>query len=641
MSKYGRSVYGADLYGPDNSSLYSSGLAAKSTGYGKITLSWATPGSTWTRMRLVRNSYGYPAHGDDGVVLFDINSGPNATGEVVPAINVHTDTSGTSSKFYYYTLFVLKVVGLARTWQRTGDALGLSVGDKGYRDFLLQRLPGVLVSGGEVEGQPNPDTLTGRFFSLLGYDLAITREYLDHLAALRDPDLLHGNLVPSLTKMLGFDYEPEIGIRQNRVLARNMGYLNQVKGTNTGVQAMASALTGYGAEVLPLTNLCLDQAMSSFEGASLSPWAVVAPNGVATVESSGAPSPLPDASGSSFLQVVSANIGNTTLGHVTGSQGAPTYGIPVEAGAEYTASAYCSGFGSVAVDIDWFGSDGTLLSSTSSDSSVSASSSDWSARSSVTGTAPTTAVWAAVVLKCYTVGFNKALFVDAVQFEVGTSATDYVPARQVNVHLIAPRTNLMPNGGFDVDTAGWSSTDTLAYDTSTTFDDGEGSCLVTPSGSTSTITSPSFACNTEGDLFTVCEQVQPTVTADVSVSVSWYDAASDLVSTSTGAAKSCVGGAWTRLTDTFTAPAGAVTGILKVTQSASTAWYLDDVLVEQTGTAKPYFDASTNSGDVYYDGTISESPSHLYPNSLVMKARLLDWLPKYLAVGTSYAVTLP
>lgn len=639
MSKYGKTIYGSDFYGPDSSALLRTTMDASPSNYGEVTLTWATPGSTWTRLRLVRNSYGFPTTADDGVVLFDSNSGPAATGTLDPPITSFVDSGLKQGRYYYYSLFAQRGIGFAVTWTRCADASAQAVADHDYENYMLDRIPGIFTNdAGEVEGDPT-STPIRKFASLLGFDLARTRDSIDHLALLREPDLLAGPLVPALMNTVGVSYEPEIGLRNNRVLARNAVFLSRIKGTADSVTGMASALTGYGAEILPAKNLMLGRPMASFEG-SYDPWVIS--SGTATLSCVTSPSPV---SGSYSLQVTPTTT-SVSLVHVNSTQHANAYGIPVVAGATYAVSGYAEAGGATAamyLDITWYSRTGAVISTTSGASAPSTSVSTWSARTNTNGTAPAGAVWAGVTIRLTGLTAATPIYLDCLQFERSAGgSTTYETARLVNLHLIAPRINEINNAGFDNDTTGWAVTNcTLVRDTVTVFNSGLGSGKVTPSGSLDATAQTSFGAlpNTP---FTVSCQVHPTSTGPFHLRLEFYDANGVLQGSTTGATVSCTGGAWKQLSLSTTIPGTANHGVLKVVEQAGTGgvFYLDDVLGEHTNVVKPYFDVHTDPGDVYFDGAQGESRSHLYPNSLTMTNRLTAWLPKYLPFWASYKITL-
>ena len=99
MSRYGIDYYGLSSYGPGSSVTYSATpFIARSSNYGEITLLWTDPVGDYSKIRLVRNRYGYPTNPYDGTMLIDAKNGFNTT--------FYVDTDVLQGSYYYYSLFV-------------------------------------------------------------------------------------------------------------------------------------------------------------------------------------------------------------------------------------------------------------------------------------------------------------------------------------------------------------------------------------------------------------------------------------------------------------------------------------------------------------------------------------------------------
>lgn len=271
MSRYGINYYNLAYYGPDNASQYVAGnFSAAPFGYGKIIIKWDSPAGTWAKIRLVRNSYGYPVNPWDGDTLV------SAFIETDPT--VYEDEIGlVKGAYYYYSLFVLEIT--TYTWVRVGDATGVSVKDFGYTDKLYSGLPDVhkITNAYDASGNYDNNDLY-KFLSLFGFELNRMYTEISLLNNRYDIQKVKGDLIPLFLKQFGYSYEKEIGYQQSRILVRDALQISKEKGSSQGLREFIKAFTGYavpkplGTEANPpvngLTmghNLMLDHNDSSFE----------------------------------------------------------------------------------------------------------------------------------------------------------------------------------------------------------------------------------------------------------------------------------------------------------------------------------------------------------------------------------------
>ena len=277
MARYGVNYYGLAKYGSETTVSYAAtGFSATSTDYGTIKLKWNSPIGKWSKIKLVRNSYGFPVDYLDGEQL-DIKANGNLFAYQETDPTTFVDSGLATNAFYYYSLFVFERVNF--TWKRVGDILGLAVNDYGYTDTLYNYLPEVykISTTNEVVGSSGNDTLYS-FLSLFGFQLSQYHTYTNLLVNRYDTSKLNGKLLPSLLQELAIAYEPEIGYQQSRILARDAGELYKAKGSADGLREFLKAFTGWAipsaTTTTPLSpvegiqighNLMLDYNDSSFE----------------------------------------------------------------------------------------------------------------------------------------------------------------------------------------------------------------------------------------------------------------------------------------------------------------------------------------------------------------------------------------
>lgn len=621
---------------------------AEATDYNTLRVSWQNPSGDWDRLRLVRSAYGFPAHEADGVVLVDRNSGPSAAPPVDGAVGDYLDSS-LPPRAYYYTLFVRSTVSGIK-WVRAGDAVGYSIADGGYLDYLLDRLPGVLTYSEDTSPR---DSVLGKFLSIPAFHLNEYRALLDGLLNVNDPDLVPGPLLPSLMAQVGYGYEPEIGMRQNRVLARNATYLAKTKGTELGLTGLAASVTGFSSRIAPLTNLLLSQDDSSADQ-SVGSWTIT--GGTLTRDDFIAP-PDADPSLDTYAQytteinrpgVFRVNASGTAV--VSLGQISPvSTGVPVKAGVQYTLSAY---FRSQVTPrqpvmaIRWYRAAGTVISTSTSPAQTITTTTGWT-RNSYSATAPAGAVFASMTIT-WTTTSGEVQYYDAAQFQEGP-VTAYRASRQVEVVLAAERVNEVINGGFDAAITGWTSTGgTASHTTTQTFDGGQGALRLSLTAATGTISRSDVVVDPDRSFVLQARVLHQTgVAMSAAVRVQFFNSGNTSLGTFTGPTVSNSGSTatWIRPYIVTRSPVGATkaTVTVTVTSTSGTAVSIDYVLGEHADLLQDYFDTRNNSGEVIFEGAVNASRAHLYRLLSAKSERFLslakDSLP--LGCGVNVSVAAP
>lgn len=286
MSRYGVSTYGLSVYGPDTSVAYvANKFTATSTDYGTILLEWDSPSGKWSKIKLVRNSYGFPIDYLDGTELDIKNNGLNEAYKETDPIS-YIDTGLSTNAFYYYSLFVFERINYK--WTRVSNAIGLSVKDYGFSNTLMEYLPDIYkvstvaqTGGGSsivnVSSVDENEQLRD-FLSMFGFELSKYYTTTNLLFKRYDTTKISGLLLPSLIQQLGLTYEPEIGYQQARILVRDALEIYKTKGSLDGVRGFLKAFTGWAVPTISATapnptidgiavgpNKMLDYNDSSFE----------------------------------------------------------------------------------------------------------------------------------------------------------------------------------------------------------------------------------------------------------------------------------------------------------------------------------------------------------------------------------------
>jgi hypothetical protein len=330
MSRYGIDYYGVGKYGNPAIVEYDvSPFITRPVGYGKIDLTWTKPNGEWTSFRLVRNSYGFPVDPDDGDVLNESlkDNSPSA----------YPDEDLIEGRTYYYSIFVQTDQLL---WIRAGNVYGISVKNFNSYEKMYTYLPGVHRTldrfGKNVSNDPNyVDDQENKdlqdFIKLLAFEYDLEKTLSTNVMYSYDTTFVDGRYIPQMMKQFGVKFEPEIGLKQARILLRNALKIYKTKGSRDGLTTYLKAYTGYDTTVTVGKNLFLDYNNSSFEegiGFWTATAATISKDSVtpAYVEAT-APAPYPNLQNGVLKTVV------TTAGTVTLSCGlsAPiTRGIPVK-----------------------------------------------------------------------------------------------------------------------------------------------------------------------------------------------------------------------------------------------------------------------------------------------------------------------
>jgi len=224
---------------------------------GELLVSWNVPSGEYERLRLVRNTRGFSAHQDDGLVLFDELK--------ESALSSIMDRGLKPGAFIYYTLWAYNEDFIpfgALGWRRAGDTIGIPLKDHGYRNRLWELLPDMYAEADRTMWKytsqfPKDRDLAWekggplqRFIGVIGEQLDHIRSEYESLFTLRDIDQMSAGMLPLLAHELGVRVEAELGSQLTRKLLKNSVYISQHKGTPMGVRALVSSAAGWDCDLL-------------------------------------------------------------------------------------------------------------------------------------------------------------------------------------------------------------------------------------------------------------------------------------------------------------------------------------------------------------------------------------------------------
>lgn len=480
MAKYGLDYYGIGKYGSGQAAVVdydASPVVATSTGYRQIKVTWNPPSGGWSRVRLVRNTYGIPLTVDDGTVVYDEARGSSQgiytdNGEIPNNIGLRPGIS------YHYSVFVF--ITQTETWVKAGSAIGISVRDYGTFDSMWRALPNVYKTsslGSVTDDNNNPDLQKFLTLFAISHDLYKTNAEL--VLKTYDTSIAYAPIIPAMLQQFGLAYESELGLQQARILLRNAVYINTQKGSLSGIKDFIKAFTGYDEETKAGKNIMLSYNDSSFEE-SLGFWQIIFPFGidtnalplnsvalpaeVAPYEEPSSPTLFPNKRSGSLK--VLANAINTALPPYTGQTleiacgllAPKTRGIPVKEGFSYTFSIYTQAktvAREITVDIRWFDRNGEELSRAGERTETNTVSS-WATRVETTNVAPVNAYFAVPYIRINNVSQGEIHYFDCAQFEQSSEgATEFEEARRINITLKATRVNELKNSSFETVLEPW------------------------------------------------------------------------------------------------------------------------------------------------------------------------------------------
>ncbi|MEU1816079.1 carbohydrate-binding protein [Streptomyces roseifaciens] len=320
---YAKTVYGAPLY----VAFDASPMRAEQRGYGALEVTWQTPlqaGASqilagvkaWSRLRLVRNSYGVPDTEDDGWVILDMPAGTGSGGGQ-PA-NTYLDDTVVPGQLYYYAVFVASTVDtyqpqqtyqpgdvviysganyqclapnttgvtpgtnpavwaptpITEPWYRAGGCAGLAVREYGYSPMLYDYIPRpykvafVETTASEV---PVNDHLW-RLCQIFGYFFDVIKS--EHVQLLRMQNVLRctDRQISLLAQQMGIlDRMPSLP-ELRRTYVRDAALIQRNRGSIDSTRRLVKAATGWDADILIGYNRLLNNDDASFQSPTFPVW---------------------------------------------------------------------------------------------------------------------------------------------------------------------------------------------------------------------------------------------------------------------------------------------------------------------------------------------------------------------------------
>ena len=623
MAKYGNNTYGGALYGQTPLlALSVEPMAITVISFNEVDVSWQFPTGDFTKVRLVRNQVGYPEHAEDGVIVYEENatSGNVRTAYLQDGIDNPDVTPFVPGREVFYRMFLFTS---AKVWVVAGSISDIIPLSHGAQEKIVNIIPKVFTTQEQSPlAIPDPDSTLVKFID----GMSFTYEQLTTFADLLKPQQSFASvpyaLLVNQRDTLGLNPEPNLPIKNQKMLVREALYMYQRKGTAVGLNDYIETLTGWAPTTTISPNLLLSPQDSTFYQTTGN-WVVTG----ATITSDTAQAP---ATGANVIdnkyacKIVATGAGSITLGKDSPIMKA----FSVSPSSPYVMSFQAkrtAGTGTINSSITFYDYKQNALT-TDTGSAVTPTTS-WQVVSN-TATSDATAAYAGLSISWSAAG---TYYVDMVCVQPGSTVA-YDEARAITVFVAPNKTNYVPNPSFETNvTDGWTKTGAVTVtkdtDVSTEAFTGTYSAKLVATGAW-TFSTPALPVSA-GNYYTASTFFK--TTADLTLTFIGKDIDGNITDVDVYDAGSA--STWSRFmaTDIVGSNDTAVTYTMQFSGGAGT-FRLDDVQFEKGIQASEYFDGNLPSSfGAVWQGTTNNSASSIYYGKSLKMTRLRvtfsDWTP--------------
>lgn len=318
MGVYKLDLYAKTLYGEPLFTAFEAQVFARQTDHEAVEIRWTTPlqvtsGSRqWTRLRLVRNSYGLPDTESDGWVMLDAQAG--AAG--VP--NVFLDSTVVANHLYYYAVFVActpdtysastpyqvgdvvvlsnvsyecranNVTGVtpgtnpsvwaaspvSTIWYRCGGTASLAVQNYQHGDLLYENIPRPYKSDiVEITSSTFPiNEQLVRFCRIFGFHFDVMKTEHVQLARMQDVLRCTDRQLSLIAQQMGLLNQMPAIPELRRTFVRDAAVIQRSRGSIESTEALVTAMTGWDCEVSVGYNQMHDLDEAAWASPSYATW---------------------------------------------------------------------------------------------------------------------------------------------------------------------------------------------------------------------------------------------------------------------------------------------------------------------------------------------------------------------------------
>ena len=450
MAKYGNVVYGGAKYGVTPKLAYSvEPMAITVLDFIKVQVEWQSPTGDFTKIKLVRNQFGFPENSEDGLTIWEeaATEGTVSRSFFVDGEDNPDQTPIVNGRQVYYTIFLFTD---AKIWVNAGQITDLMPLDHGVHKKIMDIIPKVFTS--DIQSPLGVTDETSALYNFMG-GIAFTHEqFLSQLDVLRPQHSSEGIAFSTLEQnsfSVGLVPEPALPVKNQKRLIREALYMYSHKGIKSGIDAYAESLTGFAPTTTLSTNLLLSVQDSTFYN-SIGNWTKT--NAVLTSSTEQVP-----ATGTNVIDNVYTGklVASSSGAMQLGSTAPITRGVPVLPSTEYIVSCKLkspSSAGDITLSVKFYDKDATITGTTQSATAVAANNT-WKSASK-TFTTPADASYVSIQIAYSAAG---TYYLDQVCLQLG-AAVAYDEARAISVFLDSSKINYIKNPSFEVDASTWTST---------------------------------------------------------------------------------------------------------------------------------------------------------------------------------------
>jgi hypothetical protein len=634
VAKYGNVVYGGAKYGVTPKLAYSvEPMAITVIDFTKIRISWQSPTGEFTKIKLVRNQFGFPETSEDGITIWeeDATEGTVSRSTFVDGEDNVGQTPIVNGRQVYYTMFLFTD---QKIWVNAGQITDLMPLDHGVHKRIMDIIPKVFTS--DIQSPLGVTDENSDLYKFIGGVAFTHDQFLSQLDVLRPQHSSEGIAFTTLSQnasSVGLVPEPGLPVKNQKRLIREALSLYSNKGTELGINAYAESLTGFAPTTTLSTNLLLSVQDSTFYN-SIGNW--TATN--ATLTSSNEQVP---ATGTNVIDnVYTGKIVASAAGAMQVGNTAPiTRGVPVLPDTEYVVSCKLkspSSAGNITLAVKFYDRHGEITGTTQSATAVAANNT-WKSSSKVF-TTPADSSYASIQISYSAAG---TYYLDQVCLQLGDTVA-YDEARAISVFLDSAKINYIKNPSFEVDASDWTTTGATFTQNAAVPSDGysgnySGQFVVATTGNIKTNYNIPV---TAGKYYTLSFYVSSSNSVKVTGTIEFFDEDDNLLEDF--ASEFTITSSFSRVSLTALTDSGSAVSYAKVKIAFNHAgtYRIDLVQFERSQTATEYFDGSLPSEyGAVWEGTADSSYTHLYPNKPLKIPRLGKTLNDWIVPNTFWRLS--